>query len=299
MKSSLLIAAVLMVVSHSAHADQKMPAYQPIQITSATGGLVAAIQVAPNPTAAPAAAPAKVPAPAPAPAPVIAAPKAPAKTSDSDSVAELKRAEAAFKQKKAVAAAPAKVTAPVAAPAPVTTRVSAPVVAKTPAVVAPARVVLRTSVSPAAPRSARAGVQPKSYANMDAAAILASQCLEKGARVASCMKLELDRAEAAIDHQETKLLNCRELRKLEAPQMRESIDTLVTKQMIEMRQRETQDFTAELTDAGRTSRLKTREIELRATLSHLNHVSAYASEVCSAKAFAKMMAAPVEATRTK
>lgn len=104
------------------------------------------------------------------------------------------------------------------------------------------------------------------------------------------MNRELNAAELRVDSAEVRLLNCRENRKFDVGLDKNVIDALVTGRMYQLRFKATQTFNANLAAAGRVSRLKTREIEIRANLDHLAAVSALNSIVCSAPEFAKMYA---------
>ncbi len=213
--------------------------------------------------------------------------------SDEEALRQLRQAEAEFKAKQS---------------APITVVKSAPVTAAKPAVVVkPAAVAAKPATLPTTsnnqqlPSIRRAQVtapilraSPKrapiaARAGLDSAMMIKSHCAASKHPL-RCMNAQLDAAELRVDSAEVKLLNCRELRKFDLSMDKNMIDTVVTGRMYQLRFKETQTFNAALASAGQVSKLETKEIELRATLAHLDAVNELSAKVCSASEFAKLYA---------
>ncbi len=120
---------------------------------------------------------------------------------------------------------------------------------------------------------------------IDGAALLAARCSSLKRHKLKCMNLELSLAEAELGSTEVKLLNCTQLRKFDGEVPAATLDGFVVGRMNQLRFRATQSLNSEMEAAGALSRMKTHEIELRATLAHLNAVASLASRVCSAPKF--------------
>ena len=121
----------------------------------------------------------------------------------------------------------------------------------------------------------------------DAASALASRCAVSK-RPLHCMDLQIENAEVRIDSAEVRLFNCGEIRKFDSSLDKKTVDSLILGYRTQLRFKGTQAFNAELTNAGRVSKFKIKEIELRATMSHLEALSALDSKVCSASGFSQL-----------
>lgn len=227
---------------------------------------------------------------------VVKPAKSSSSSSDEDSVRALRQAEADFRAQpsRPVVVQPQ----PVAKTAPAKTVVVAPVakpVASKPDVSnnsqlpsIPRPVIVRPVIS--RPAISRTSVSREVVSPIDAASVLTSRCLDQGKQVLRCMDRALNTAELQVDSKEVKLLNCREIRKFDRTIDPQLIDAFVTGRMYQLRFKETQTFNAELASAGSVSKVKTIEIEMRATFKHLNAVSALADKVCNKAEFEKIYA---------
>jgi hypothetical protein len=221
-------------------------------------------------------------APALAPVQLIPAAAVVKPSSDQESLRQLRQAEAELKAQKSAPVVVSPVL-PNTSSSQQLPSIPRPVVAARPVVVArPALPMARPMVV------ARPRLQP--VMATDAAGLLTARCL-KAAHPLRCMSQQLEEAELRVDSAEVRLLNCRELRKFDTSLDKNVVDALVTGQMYQLRFKETQSFNAALAAMGPASKMKTKEAELRATLTHLNSVSALGSKVCNASAFASLYAA--------
>ena len=275
MTSTLLAAAVLstLVLSGQARASETPPAYAPIQITQ-SGNLVAQIKVAP--AAIPKNAPAKVTSAA----------------NDAASAAKEKQAEADFKSSKTIQIQPAKPA--VVAEKPVVVVVTAPVAPKA----SVAKAVIAQSANnaqlPSVPSQRNYAAHP-----MDGAGLLTARCASLKKHALKCINLEITKAETELDSAEVKLMNCAQIRKFDREVAPASLDAFVVGRMYQLRFKATQAFNAEMATAGRANRMKTHEIELRATLNHLNAARSLASKVCSAPKFKALYAQALTESASK
>jgi hypothetical protein len=271
MKSSLIAAAVLstIVLSVQARASETPPPNAPIQIIQ-SGKVVAQLNAAPE---------------------KASVGKASVLTGDAAAAAKEKQAEADFKASKpsqnqvvkpaVVVAAPPTPVAPKASIA-----VRAPIAVVQPLMkpaVHASHIIANSAQLPSAqPRVSKA--HP-----MDGASLWAARCSMFKRHSLKCMNLELSRAETELDSVEVKLLNCAQLRKFDGEVANATIDAFVTGRMYQLRFKATQSFNAEMASAleghSFVKRMKTHEIELRATLNHLNAAESLASKVCSAPKF--------------
>jgi hypothetical protein len=217
------------------------------------------------------------------------------RSSDAESVAQLRRAEAEFKgaEFKGATEKPVAVVVPQA---------PKPIAAK-PRVKTPATVVRVSGPQVAAKSSAKPSAKTRSVraSRMDAAGLLTARCATLGRRTLSrtvkCMNAELNRAELAVDSAEVKLMNCGQIRKFDRTLAPETIDAFVTGRLYQLRFKATQSFNKEVAKEGARGKLKMREIELRATLNHLNTVSVLAAKVCDAQAFQRIYAEAATSAR--
>jgi hypothetical protein len=240
---------------------QTAPALQPIQIIPA-----AAVVKPATPVKAPVA-------------------KTSSTSSDEEALRQLHQAEAEFKAKTPVAPMPIIVAKPASSSASSNRSNNQQLPSVRQSSIRRSSGTATTAAARSRVRRARASVT-----KLDAAGLLTVHCAASKHPL-RCMNRELNAAELRVDSAEVRLLNCRENRKFDVGLDKNVIDALVTGRMYQLRFKETQTFNANLAAAGRVSRMKTKEIEIRATIDHLGAVSALNSIVCSAPEFAKMYAA--------
>ena len=106
----------------------------------------------------------------------------------------------------------------------------------------------------------------------------------------TCMNQELRDAEALLDSALVRVYNCAELRKIQKAGDAQAISQLISARRAQLDARSEAQFKAELQAAGSVGARKTREIELRATLAHLNAVTKLGNKVCDAQAFSTLLA---------
>lgn len=253
MKLSLIATAVLslMVLSTKVHAEpQSPPPSAPVQIIQA-GKIVTQITVSSTPNS--------------------------SEASDIAATAKEKQAEASFKT-----SAPATSTLIIqpANQAPNTSN----------------QVSVVTAIAVSAPKNEKIAIaktsapSPASALRADGATFLTAHCMTLKRHKLKCMNLEISRAETAAELAETKLLNCAQLRKMDGDIAPAAIGAFVVNRMYRLRRTATQSFDEEMKVAGQVSRLKAREIELRATINHEENTESFASKVCRAPAFKKLYA---------
>ncbi len=119
---------------------------------------------------------------------------------------------------------------------------------------------------------------------MDRAGIITNFCISKTKHPGACMDRSADHALAKLESQETRLLNCGQIRKSEAGGDL-GVETFVTSNFYRMRNNANAGLKKTLATSGRITRLEHREITLRAMLKHSRNLQRFADKVCDAKEF--------------
>lgn len=145
---------------------------------------------------------------------------------------------------------------------------------------------------PAAPKSTpmKAHVAKKADAAAEASEACAVKEQTQKKSALACMNKEITQAETRLDSAEVRLFNCAEMRKLQKAGEPSFIDALVRARKNQLVTKAETSLKTELEVAGKIGPRQTREIQLRATLNHLTAVEKLGNKLCSADAFAKMMA---------
>lgn len=197
------------------------------------------------------------------------------KSTDSQALQKLFDAQNEFKkdQKAKPAVAPATKATTVAKPAPIKKADS--------------------STKPAAIAVKPVEMKPAQTSRLDEASVIAARCssLEKGRL--TCMNRALERAWERIDSKEVRLANCNEKLKIERDFDPQMIEAFIMSRMNLLRLRETQAFNSQMASLAPVSKMKAKEIELRAMLDHLVKVTDLSTSVCDSQTFAKIFTANV------
>lgn len=147
----------------------------------------------------------------------------------------------------------------------------------------------RSTVKPAVTVSTAHGkIQSPDLASDALKSCLLSESVQ-GKSALVCMNRELRNAETLLDSAEVRMFNCAELRKIEKAADPVAITQLVASRRDQLRERAQSQFKAELESSGQVGPRKTREIELRATLNHLDAVSKLNKKVCDPQAFTALL----------